>query len=114
MVDLQGSNVAAPQHVATFPDLSIDSVGTGYTLTATASGLTAAQSAAFDITTAIGWAPQPNGTGDTLYGVWGSSGSAVLARRIERDLLRAERLPGTKGSDVFAVGFGGTVLHRGP
>ena len=36
--------------VATFSDLSIDQIGDGYTLHATATGLTAGDSAAFSIT----------------------------------------------------------------
>src|SRR5262249_13243675 len=36
--------------VATFNDLSVDSAGTGYTLTATASGLTGTTSTSFTIT----------------------------------------------------------------
>ncbi len=44
--------VAAVAGVATFPGLSIDKVGTGYTLAATATGLTGATSAAFNITPA--------------------------------------------------------------
>ncbi|MGH7614203.1 MAG: beta strand repeat-containing protein [Gemmatimonadales bacterium] len=43
--------VAAVAGVATFSNLSIDLAGNGYTLMATASGLTAATSASFDITT---------------------------------------------------------------
>ncbi len=41
---------AAVAGVATFPNLSIDKVGTGYTLKATASGLTGATSGTFNIT----------------------------------------------------------------
>ena len=41
--------VAAVNGVATFADLSIDQLGNGYTLTAAASGLTGAESAAFNI-----------------------------------------------------------------
>jgi hypothetical protein len=41
--------VSATGGVATFSDLSIDKSGTGYTLTATATGLTSATSNAFDI-----------------------------------------------------------------
>jgi hypothetical protein len=43
------TTAAAVAGVATFDDLGIDSVGTGYTLTATSNGLTEAVSAAFDI-----------------------------------------------------------------
>ena len=42
--------VAAAAGVATYPTLSIDKAGAGYTLAATAAGLTGATSAAFDIT----------------------------------------------------------------
>ena len=44
--------VAAVAGVATFPGISIDKVGTGYTLAATASGLAGSTSAAFDVTPA--------------------------------------------------------------
>jgi hypothetical protein len=44
------TTVAAVAGVATFNDLSIDMPGTGYTLTATASGVTGTMSTAFDIT----------------------------------------------------------------
>ncbi|HEY3279259.1 MAG TPA: hypothetical protein VGJ83_02005 [Gemmatimonadales bacterium] len=50
-VRLSGTTVrSAVNGVATFADLSIDSVGSGYTLTATAAGLASAGSAAFDVT----------------------------------------------------------------
>jgi hypothetical protein len=45
--------VTAVSGVAVFSNLSIDRVGTGYTLQATATGLTAVTSAPFDIVTAI-------------------------------------------------------------
>lgn len=45
-----GGPVAALAGVASFPTLSIDSIGDGYTLTASATGLTSASSAAFDVT----------------------------------------------------------------
>ncbi|HET7250882.1 MAG TPA: hypothetical protein VFI79_13615 [Gemmatimonadales bacterium] len=44
------ANVAAVNGVATFSNLSIDKTGTGYTLSAAATGLTSAISAAFNIT----------------------------------------------------------------
>src|SRR6266699_5271790 len=44
--------VAAVNGVATFSTLSVNDVGTGYTLTASASGLTGATSASFNITAA--------------------------------------------------------------
>ena len=46
------TTVAAVNGVATFSDLSLDKVGTGYTLTASSGTLTAATSNAFDITAA--------------------------------------------------------------
>jgi hypothetical protein len=46
------TSVAAVNGVATFSNLSIDRVGTGYTLAASATGLTGATSGGFDITTA--------------------------------------------------------------
>jgi hypothetical protein len=45
-------SVAAAAGVATFPGLSVDSVGTGYTLSASATGLTGASSGAFTVATA--------------------------------------------------------------
>ncbi len=48
---LSGTTIrSAVNGVATFSDLSIDSVRSGYTLTATAAGLASAGSAAFDVT----------------------------------------------------------------
>lgn len=44
------ATVNAVAGVATFPGLSIDKIGTGYTLTASSSGLTGATSSAFNIT----------------------------------------------------------------
>jgi len=41
--------VAAASGVATFTDLSINNIGTGYTLTATSGGLTSATSSTFNI-----------------------------------------------------------------
>src|SRR5439155_1466948 len=53
-----GAPVNAVNGVATFPSLSVDKAGNGYTLRATASGLTDATSGAFNIT------PPPPTTGD--------------------------------------------------
>ncbi len=44
-----GAGIPAVAGVATFSGLSIDKAGTGYTLTATASGVTSAVSSAFDV-----------------------------------------------------------------
>ncbi len=52
-----GAPVNAVNGVATFPNLSIDKAGTGYTLRATASPLTAATSNAFDVTAPPNQAP---------------------------------------------------------
>jgi large repetitive protein len=61
------ASVAASSGVATFNDLSINNVGTGYTLTASSTGLTSATSSAFNIT-----------KGATTMAV-GSSGSPSLS-----------------------------------
>src|SRR5207247_1691204 len=62
--------VAAVAGVAAFPGLSINQAGGGYTLSATAPGLTAATSAPFDITAALASAlvftAQPGRTPPTL------------------------------------------------
>ena len=57
------ATVAAVGGVATFSNLSINNAGTGYTLAASASGLTSATSGAFNITTV---APPPPPTGNLL------------------------------------------------
>lgn len=49
-------SVAPAGGVATFTDLMIDNLGTGYTLIASAAGVTAAESPAFDIVPGIVWA----------------------------------------------------------
>src|SRR6266702_3909085 len=50
-VTLSGTTTrSAVNGIATFSDLSIDSVGSGYTFTATATGLASAGSASFDVT----------------------------------------------------------------
>jgi hypothetical protein len=58
--------VAAVAGVATFADLSVDSIGTGYTLNASASGLAAATSNAFNtvggIAVKLGFIVQPSST----------------------------------------------------
>ena len=53
------TNVAAVNGVATFANLRIDQIGTGYTLTATASPLEGATSDAFDITASPPPGPGP-------------------------------------------------------
>jgi hypothetical protein len=66
--------VAAASGVATFGGLSVDSVGTGYTLTATATGLADGVSSAFDVgaapATQLVFTAQPaNTTAGTGFGV---------------------------------------------
>src|SRR5207244_644983 len=60
------TTVAAASGVATFSGLSVDKVGTGYTLTAAATGLTGSPSATFNITAGIGahlvFSVQPSNT----------------------------------------------------
>ena len=77
--------VNAVSGVATFSDLSIDSLGTGYTLTATSGGLTGATSGAFDIlgaTSTFGtsgtWTAPPGVTAVTVE-VWGGGGAGGSA-----------------------------------
>jgi hypothetical protein len=53
------TTVAAVAGVAVFPDLAIDEIGGGYTLTATAQGIQPATSAAFAITSAVVAMPPP-------------------------------------------------------
>lgn len=79
------ATVAALNGVATFPDLSINNAGTGYTLTATAAGLTAGTSAGFTIRTPLLFASITAGffhsCGVTPAGVaycWGSNISGQL------------------------------------
>ncbi|HEY6110523.1 MAG TPA: hypothetical protein VIV56_16595, partial [Gemmatimonadales bacterium] len=79
--------LAANNGVATFSNLSIDKAGTGYTLRATASGLTTATSAAFSISTGgatqLAFTTQPVNTvaGATIptvkVTVWDGSGNTV-------------------------------------
>src|SRR5438034_1534868 len=69
--------VTTASGVAAFSNLSIDKAGTGYTLQATASGLTGATSAAFSITAP----PPPPGTGitfDKMNGSLNESGTYLI------------------------------------
>ena len=73
------TTVAAVNGVATFADVSIDKAGTGYTLTATATGLSGATSAAFAVTVAVAeiGAGFSSSCGITAMGVpfcWGANG----------------------------------------
>jgi hypothetical protein len=75
------TTVAATAGVATFADLSVDSVGTGYTLTASSAGLADDVSAAFDITagaaTQLAFTVEPT---NTVAGVAISPAVEVAAR----------------------------------
>jgi invasin-like protein/Big-like domain-containing protein/calcineurin-like phosphoesterase family protein len=75
--------VAAVNGVATFPGVSIDSAGTGYTLAASASGLTGATSNAFNIAvgaaTKLGFHVAPSN----------STGGAAIAPAIEVEVQDA-------------------------
>ena len=79
-------------------------------------------------TSFAGWEWQnPLPQGNTLTGVWGSSGSDVFAVGWAGTILhydgtswssmesettsRLEGVCGSSGSDVFAVGYDGTIFH---
>jgi hypothetical protein len=92
--------VAGVAGVVTFNSLSIDSAGTGYTLTATASGLTGTTSTAFNISVGaavkLGFRQQPpNG-----------SGGATLAPAITVEIQDAggNRVSGATNSITVAIG----------
>src|SRR6267378_462217 len=89
------TSVAAVNGAATFSSLSIDKVGSGYTLTASAVGLGAATSAAFAVTAAVGarlvFSTQPSNT---------TAGAAIAP---------AVQLTALDASGNTATGFTGTV-----
>ena len=91
------ATVAAVAGVATFPGLSIDKTGTGYTLTAGAAGVASATSGAFDIvTTLLAFTMQP--------------GTTVAAAGITPAITVAATIPGGgtdpafTGSVTIAIG----------
>jgi hypothetical protein len=96
------TTVSAVGGVATFSDLSIDRIGTGYTLTATASGLAGATSSAFDVT-----APTPASievvAGDNQTASVNTAVAIVPRVRV----LNANGNPVSGVSVTFAVGSGG-------
>jgi hypothetical protein len=104
------TTVAAVSGVATFPGLSINNPGTGYTLTASSSGLSGATSSGFNITgaapvaTALGFVQQPTNSG----------AGATITPAIEveiRDQFGA-RLTGATNSVSLSIGNnpgGGTL-----
>ena len=72
--------VSASSGVATFSGLSIDNVGTGYTLTAASAGLTSATSTAFNVTAPLGvnaWI-NPSGGNWSVAANW-SKGAVPVA-----------------------------------
>lgn len=87
---------AAIEGVASFPTLKIDSVGSGYTLSATTAGITGATSAAFDIIpstpTQLAFTVQPTGTADTAVA------GAVITPAVEVTVRDASGQP----VDTFA------------
>lgn len=89
--------------VATFDDLAIDRAGAGYTLTATATGLTSATSAAFNVAPTI----------EAVAGAYHATTFAVLQAGATTNLLAAGGLialtltvDGTTSGRVFVPGGG--------
>lgn len=72
------TTVNAAAGVATFAGLSIDKLGTGYVLTASASGLTSADTSSFDIT--------PSGLAFTLEPVDTPAGQALVVKVAAQDI----------------------------
>jgi YD repeat-containing protein len=106
--------------IASFSNLSIDSAGTGYTLTAASPGLTGATSAPFDAVT------HSSGAGITyihdrlgrLVGVVQAGGEAAVYRYdAVGNLLSIARYPATQTSvidvPIPAAGIGATVRLQG-
>src|SRR5207245_6909034 len=92
--------VAAVAGVATFGDLSVDKAGTGYTLTAAATGLTSPTSAAFNVSaggaTHLVFAVQPGNT---------TAGSAVApAVQIAAQDAQGNTDPTFTGNVTVAIG----------
>src|SRR5437870_2371931 len=100
--------VAAVSGVATFVDLSLNKTGTGYTLTASASGFAPVTSTAFDITpgtaTQLAFAQQPS---TTVAGV--AISPAVQVTALD---AAGNPVPGFTGSVTIALGNnpGGSTL----
>jgi hypothetical protein len=96
------TTVAAEDGVATFYDLSLNKTGTGYTLTASGSGLNTATSAAFDV------APGPATHLEFTMEPTTATAGAVLAPAVQVTALDAagNPVPGFTGN--VTVAFGGT------
>ncbi len=93
---LSGSGpVAAVAGVATFSSVSINKVGTGYTLTATATGVTAATSDAFNVT--------PGSAAALVFSVQPTSAAAGVA------ISPAVQVTAQDANGNTATGFGGNI-----
>src|SRR3989442_1094552 len=103
------TTVTAADGVATFYALSLDKSGTGYTLTATASGLSAATSAPFDVTpgaaTHLVFTGQPGNTG--------AGATLTPAVQVAAQDAAGNTVPSFTGSVTVALGgtkpAGGTL-----
>jgi hypothetical protein len=112
---LKGStNVAAVNGVATFANLSIDQIGTGYTLTAAASTLAGDTSTAFDITAT----PPPTGAATKLAFVTqpnNTAPGATIAPPVRVAVVDDQNNIVTTfvGNITIAIGHNGGLLQRG-
>jgi hypothetical protein len=120
------TSVAAVAGIATFPGCLIDTAGTGFVLTAASSGLTSADSAAFDVAayavptvTSVNPArgPTTGGTRVTILGGFFTGATSVTiggaaatnVEVISATEIRATTPPGTAGAkDVAVTTPGGT------
>jgi len=98
------ATVTAAAGVATFADLSVSQPGTGYTLNATAAGLPAATSAAFDVTT-------PASAPATIAPAGGDGQIALVGQAVSVapsvQVTDGTGLPVGNVSVTFSVGSGG-------
>lgn len=104
-------SVAAANGVADFTDLAIDLAGTGYQLTFTSSGLSAADSSAFDITVGVaarlGVITQPgNGTGGLAL----SQQPAVAVQDAGGNTISGDNSTQVTAAIRFGTGSGGANL----
>ncbi len=72
--------VTAVSGIATFTDLKVDSVGTGYQLQATAGGLTADTSVTFEVTPGAIYTITVTPSADSIFALGGTSQLAATAR----------------------------------
>jgi len=115
------TTVAAVAGVATFADLRVDQVGTGYTLTASASGLNGATSAAFDVV-APGtgritfWSDRDNNA--EIYSMNGDGSSVVrLTSDTAADLgpawsADASKIVFSRGTHIYVMNADGSGVVR--